>query len=89
MKKVLFALAALAAIPAFSSTPAAAADRRFCTTEFNGPLVCYYDTYAQCQATASGTFARCVENPVFVAQSYYGYGDQPPVRARRHHRRVD
>lgn len=85
MRKILFAVIALSAIPALSPSPAAAADRRFCIQENSregvGPLQCYYDSFAQCQATASGQPAACVENPVYQSQNQYRGPARTPYRS--------
>ncbi|HEY2247183.1 MAG TPA: DUF3551 domain-containing protein [Bradyrhizobium sp.] len=75
-------LAGLAAIAlAFIGTiPAhAVGDRHaFCLQgdEFPGLSNCTYDTYAQCQASASGRFLTCVANPYFVGESDDPYAYQ-------------
>lgn len=96
MRNVIWALMAVAGAYAFSSSPAEARVYRYCLVEgFEpGPGTCYYDTYGQCTASASGRRAYCQLNPViaFQQQGYgqYGYGNdgQPaPVKKkkRRHH----
>jgi hypothetical protein len=61
---------------------------RYCLTEgFGfGPGTCYYDTYAQCQASASGRRGYCQLNPVYA----FAEQNQPvvkPRKIRRHHYR--
>ena len=86
MRYLILALAALGASYAMQPTAAEAGGRApFClqgrdTAGNNGD--CSYPTYQSCQATASGTFAWCFQNP------YYAYDAVPvarPRRARRHH----
>jgi Protein of unknown function (DUF3551) len=35
---------------------------------------CTFNSYQQCQATASGRFLQCIENPYFNAGGYRGRG---------------
>lgn len=37
--------------------------------DYPGLSACTYDTYAQCQATASGRKAYCIANPYFVGET--------------------
>ena len=100
MRSAIWALMAVAgAVGAygFSSSPAEAARvYRYCLVEAfeAGPGTCYYDTYGQCMASASGRRAYCQLNPIIAFQQQgsgqygYGYDDQPrPVKKkkRRHH----
>ncbi|WP_424630076.1 DUF3551 domain-containing protein [Bradyrhizobium sp. SYSU BS000235] len=97
MRNAMWALMAVAGVYAFSSSPAEAARvYRYCLVESfaAGPGTCYYDTYGQCMASASGRRAYCQLNPIiaFQQQGYrqngYGYDDQPPPvrkKKRRHH----
>ena len=65
--------------------PAAAEDGAFCINGFNydgGLGDCSYSSYAQCQATASGTANSCLANPYFHAKP-----DTPPARGRVSRRR--
>jgi hypothetical protein len=57
--------------------------RGFCT--YGGGLgssaiVCAYDTWDQCMASASGNGQHCIENP------YYRPETKAPARARKHRR---
>jgi hypothetical protein len=65
---VLFLLAASGLVMA-GSAPAEAVGTRypFCIqgNEFPGLSNCTFTSYEQCQATASGRFLYCVENPYF------------------------
>ncbi len=75
MRNALLAIAAVAAALAFGGGSASARDYRFCLQQGwePGPGTCYYDTYAQCMASASGRNAYCQENPKFAFARQYGY----------------
>jgi hypothetical protein len=62
----LLTAAALGAV--LTTTPAQAYDRRICLIEGSYPYAgdCAYDTYAQCNAAASGLQAYCDVNPNFA-----------------------
>ena len=85
MRAVLIALAGYAALAA---TPAAAQmyppDVPVCLQVFgrNSYTECRYASIAQCQLTASGRPAQCIENPYFVGRPAPG-----PRRERRRVRR--
>ena len=53
----------------------------FCLTgdEWPGLSNCMFDTYAQCQASASGRALTCIANPYFGGQSDdpYAYQNRP------------
>jgi hypothetical protein len=69
----------------FATSPAAAEDGAFCINGFNydgGLGDCSYSSYAQCEATASGTANTCLANPYFHAKP-----DTPPARGRVSRRR--
>jgi hypothetical protein len=93
MRNTVLALIAMAGAYAFTSAPAEAAVYRYCLVEGNeaGPGTCYYNTYGQCMASASGRYAYCQLNPVIAFQQqqtgqYRGYGyddDQPAPRKKR------
>jgi hypothetical protein len=90
MRKALLAAAALAV---FGTGSAEARDYRYCLQEgFQpGPGTCYYDTYAQCMASASGRRAYCQVNPVFAFAEQRRYADPgyravKPRKVQRHHR---
>ena len=78
---ITFALASIA------STPARAFGKNhpFCLTgdEWPGLSNCRFDTYAQCQASASGRALTCIANPYFVGQSDdpYAYQNRPRTLA--------
>jgi hypothetical protein len=79
-KTVLAGMTILAA--SFSTlagtAPAAASDYPWCVQgrEVGYPGDCSYTTYAQCQASASGRYAYCAQNPIFA------FGQQQ-VQSRR------
>ncbi|MBB4259765.1 MULTISPECIES: DUF3551 domain-containing protein [unclassified Bradyrhizobium] len=69
-----------------ASTPARAfgTHHPFCLTgdEWPGLSNCRFDTYAQCQASASGRALTCIANPYFVGQSDDPYAYQNRPRAQ-------
>lgn len=91
MRFALIGLAAVIAAIASGSSPAAARDYPYCLREGDeaGPGTCYYSSYQQCQAAASGRWANCYVNPrvAFGAPAYVEPGP-PPVRRHHRHRRV-
>ncbi|MBJ7402521.1 MAG: DUF3551 domain-containing protein [Bradyrhizobium sp.] len=79
-----FSLAFVTLVLASStSTPARAFGKNhpFCLTgdEWPGLSNCRFDTYAQCQASASGRALTCIANPFFAGQSDdpYAYQNRP------------
>jgi hypothetical protein len=50
--------------------------------EWPGLSNCRFDSYAQCQATASGRNLTCIANPFFVGQSDDPYAYQNRSRVR-------
>lgn len=74
---ITFAVASTATTPAraFGTT------HPFCLTgdEWPGLSNCRFDSYAQCQASASGRALTCIANPYFVGQSDdpYAYQNRP------------
>ena len=68
MRNAIFAALALAGVAVFGSGSAEARDYRYCLNENSqpGPGTCYYDTYAQCMASASGRRAYCQLNPIYA-----------------------
>ncbi|MBR0993837.1 DUF3551 domain-containing protein [Bradyrhizobium japonicum] len=79
------ALATLGVAPGVS-TPALAfgTHHPFCLTgdEWPGLSNCRFDTYAQCQASASGRALTCIANPYFAGQSDDPYAYQNRPRAQ-------
>jgi hypothetical protein len=69
------------------ATPAKAFGEKhaFCLTgdEWPGLSNCTFDSYAQCQASASGRPLSCISNPYFAGQSDdpYAYQNRPRVFA--------
>ncbi|WP_074123096.1 DUF3551 domain-containing protein [Bradyrhizobium sp. AS23.2] len=69
-----------------TSTPARAfgTHHAFCLTgdEWPGLTNCTFDSYAQCQASASGRALTCIANPYFAGQSDDPYAYQNRPRAQ-------
>jgi hypothetical protein len=81
MRKLVLAMMALTAgcvTTLATSAPAAAYDYPWCLQGRNEgiPGDCAYQTYAQCEASASGRFAYCNINPRVA------FGRLPPRRPR-------
>ena len=80
MRNLVLALLAASGLAMIGTAPAQAVGTRhpFCIqgAEHPGPSNCTFDSYQQCQASASGRFLYCVENPYYIA------GD-PDARAYR------
>jgi hypothetical protein len=69
MRNALFAALAVAGVAVVGAGSAEARDYRYCLVEggyASGPGTCYYNTYAQCMASASGRRAYCQVNPIFA-----------------------
>jgi hypothetical protein len=70
---VVLPIAATIALALFGTAPARAFGERhpFCLQgdEWPGLSNCRFDTYAQCQASASGRSLQCIANPFFAGQS--------------------
>jgi Protein of unknown function (DUF3551) len=82
---LMTALLAIGFLTGFATSPAAAEDGAFCINGFNydgGLGDCSFSSYAQCEATASGTANTCLANPYFHAKP-----DTPPARGRVSRRR--
>src|SRR3982074_1671262 len=79
MRNLVLALLATSGLAMIGAAPAQAVGSRhpFCIqgNEYPGLSNCTYDSYEQCQASASGRFLYCVENP------YYNRGGDPPTPA--------
>ena len=73
MRNVILVLSVAAAIGTLGTTPAAAVGTRypFCIqgNEQPGLSNCTFTSYEQCEATASGRFLYCMENPYFIPGS--------------------
>jgi len=69
MRNLVLAMLAASGLAMIGTAPALAVGTRhpFCIqgTEHPGLSNCTFDSYQQCQATASGRFLYCVENPYF------------------------
>ncbi|MES2750675.1 MAG: DUF3551 domain-containing protein [Pseudomonadota bacterium] len=90
MRNALLAVLAVAGVSVLGAEPAAARDYRFCLVEggfASGPGTCYYNTYAQCMASASGLRAYCQLNPVFAFAEQRR--EKRPHKVRRQHRQYD
>jgi hypothetical protein len=89
MRWSLAVLLAIGLLTSFEASPAAAypeGDGAFCINGFNydgGLGDCSYSSYAQCQATASGTANTCLANPYYHAKVETQPGrERPPSRRR-------
>lgn len=80
---------ALTGLTMFGTGSAQAAPYRYCLVEGAepGPGTCYYSTYAQCQASASGRRAYCQLNPVYAFAEQNPSPVVKPRKIRRHHHR--
>lgn len=80
MRRLMLAGLAASVLAFIGTMPAQAVGTRhaFCLQgdEFPGLSNCTFDTYAQCQASASGRFLTCVANPYFVGESDDPYAYQ-------------
>lgn len=69
MRNVVLALLAASGLAMVAAAPAEAVGTRYpyCLqgSEYPGLSNCSYTSYEQCQATASGRYLYCVENPYF------------------------
>lgn len=86
MRSALLALMAIGTFSMIDMTPAAARDYPYCIkgAQWLSPLGdCSFDTYEQCQATASGRLAYCDVNPF-----YRSYNEMPQRDGRRYQRRT-
>ena len=75
MRNLFLALLAAGGLAMVGTAPAEAVGSRypFCIQGYDYPGLtnCTFTSYEQCQATASGRFLYCVENP------YYNAGGDP------------
>jgi hypothetical protein len=85
MRNFVAAMLIISAYTLIGATPASAVGtgHAFCLQghEYPGLSYCPFDTYAQCQASASGRNLACVANPYFVGQSDDPYAYQNRGRA--------
>jgi hypothetical protein len=76
MRNVILALLAASGLAMIGTAPAEAVGTRypFCIqgNEHPGLSNCTFTSYEQCQASASGRFLYCIENP------YYNAGNPAP-----------
>jgi Protein of unknown function (DUF3551) len=72
MRTILFVIAALAASTVLSIGAAQAQNYPYCLKMGPGPGNCMYTTYAQCQASASGTGYYCQPNYALQGARYGG-----------------
>jgi uncharacterized protein DUF3551 len=81
---VAIPILAIISLALFGTTPARAFGERhpFCLTgdEWPGLSNCRFDTYAQCQASASGRLLTCIANPYFAGQADDPYAYQNRYR---------
>ena len=70
MRQVFIAIMTAGVVGVLASAPASARDYPFCLVSADtGPFgQCDYTSYRQCQASASGRYAYCRQNPRFAQQ---------------------
>jgi hypothetical protein len=78
MRMIAASLLLAGTLGAWMASPAQARDYRYCLYERYGED-CSFDTYAQCQASASGREAYCDVNRRFL------FAPQPAPRHRKKH----
>lgn len=86
MRNVILALLAASGLAVAGTAPAEAIGTRypFCLQGNDSPGLsnCTFTSYQQCQATASGRFLQCMENPYYIAggesRFYSGRGRARP-----------
>src|SRR5258708_6101950 len=75
MRKLILVLLGAGGWAIIGAAPAEAVGTRhpFCLqgNEYPGLSNCIWDSYEQCQATASGRFLYCIENPYFNPDDGY------------------
>jgi Protein of unknown function (DUF3551) len=73
MRHIALVAVAACSFASLTMTPAEAVGTRhpFCLQgdEYPGLSACTFDTYDQCQATASGRKVYCIANPYFVGDT--------------------
>lgn len=92
MRATLFAALAIAGLCVMPGEPAHAVGVRhaFCLQgdQYPGLSYCTFDSYAQCQASASGLLLQCIANPYFAGVSDdpratpYPYPQPQRIRSR-------
>jgi hypothetical protein len=92
MRNLIFAALAASGLVSMAGAPAHAVGIRhpFCLQgdQFPGLSNCGFDSYEQCQATASGRLLTCIANPYFAGVSRdpratpYPYPQRQRVRPR-------
>jgi hypothetical protein len=69
-RRMVLALLAIGSLTAIGTAPAHAIGTRypFCIqgNEYPGLSNCTFTSYEQCEATASGRFLYCMENPYYI-----------------------
>jgi hypothetical protein len=83
MRSMFLALVAAGGLVVAGLTPAHAVGTRYpvCIqgNEYPGLSGCYFTSFDQCQATASGRFLTCIANPYYAGgRDPRGYGRRPP-----------
>ncbi|UPK29904.1 DUF3551 domain-containing protein [Bradyrhizobium sp. 195] len=74
--RLLIVAVALSFVASFGSSTSAVAQDRYCLQgrTWGYPGNCQFASYAQCMATASGTYASCGINPRYAyARRHRGY----------------
>ena len=87
MRWLLVSMVTIGLLTSLSASPAAAEDGAFCINGFNydgGLGDCSYSSYAQCEATASGTANSCLANPYYHAKVETQPGRERPSRRRNY-----
>jgi hypothetical protein len=83
MRSIFLALVAAGGLAMAGTAPANAVGTRYpvCIQgdEYPGLSGCYFRSFPQCQATASGRFLSCIANPYYAG----GGGDPGGYRGRR------
>jgi Protein of unknown function (DUF3551) len=81
MRNLILVMLAASGLAIISIAPAEAVGTRhpFCMQGKEHPALsdCTWDSYEQCQATASGQRLWCIQNPYFVGSDPRAYGGRP------------